>query len=160
MRAALDALYAAVDYLCRAVLVALTVAILWVVFGRYVLNATPRWGEELALALLVWLSLLPVALGVAGRWHIRLDLVAENLPARPRSALARTEAALGLVVAVLVVWFGWRIAELNLGSRLPGLGISAFWQYLAMPVSGVLTAVAVLDRAFLRGRDPRAEDAP
>jgi TRAP-type C4-dicarboxylate transport system permease small subunit len=160
MRAALDALYAVVDHLCRALLVALTVAILWVVFGRYVLNATPRWGEELALALLVWLSLLPVALGVAGRWHIRLDLVADALPPRPRAALARTEAALGLVVAVLMIWFGWRIAELNLGSRLPGLGISAFWQYLAMPVSGVLTAVAVLDRAILRGRGPMAEDAP
>lgn len=153
MRPALDALYAAVDHLCRAILVTLTLAILWVVFGRYVLNATPRWGEELALVLLVWLSLLPVALGIAGRWHIRLDLVADALPARPRAVIGWIEVALGLVVAMLMVWFGWRIAELNLGSRLPGLGISAFWQYLALPVSGILTVIAVLDRALLRRED-------
>ncbi len=95
-------------------------------------------------------SVLPVALGVAGRWHILLDLLANALPERPRAALGWVEAALGLVAALLMVWYGWRIAELNLGSRLPGLGVSAFWQYLAVPVSGVLTVVAVLDRAVLR----------
>ena len=55
---------------------------------------------------------------------------------------------IAILTAGLFVWFGTRIAVLNLGSLMPGLGISAFWQYLAVPVSGVLMLAPLAERAI------------
>ncbi len=148
MKRCFDTVFNGVDYVCRLLLVILTGTVLITVFGRYVLSATPRWSEELALALLVWLSLLSVALGLRGGWHLRLDLVVKNLPARPQAVTEGLNSLIAILTAGLFVWFGTRIAVLNLGSLMPGLGISAFWQYLAVPVSGVLMLAALAERAI------------
>ncbi|MEE4213051.1 MAG: TRAP transporter small permease subunit, partial [Parvularcula sp.] len=52
--------------------VAITLIILWQVFARYVLNASPSWSEQLALYILVWAVLLAAAAGVREGFHIRI----------------------------------------------------------------------------------------
>lgn len=159
MRRLFDLLFAGVDHACRALLLVLAVSVLWTVFGRYVLAQTPRWGEELALACLVWLSLLSVSLGVRGGYHIRLDLALSLSPRPVRIGAERVNWGLAVIVGGLFVWFGTDIAVLNLGSRMPGLGISAFWQYLAVPAGGVLILVALAERAWL-GAPPAPAPTP
>jgi hypothetical protein len=41
----------------------MTVVIGWQVFGRYVLNASPAWSEQLALVLMVWIVMFTAAAG-------------------------------------------------------------------------------------------------
>ena len=45
-------------------LVVLTVIFGWLVFGRYVLNATPTWVEQVALLLVVYIGFLGASTGV------------------------------------------------------------------------------------------------
>ena len=45
----------------------------WQVFGRYVLNDTPTWAESLALLLVLYMTMLGVAVGVRDAGHIGLE---------------------------------------------------------------------------------------
>ncbi|MEO0760687.1 MAG: TRAP transporter small permease subunit, partial [Pseudomonadota bacterium] len=61
----LDALAAVCRVLTGVSLVALTVIFGWLVFGRYVLNATPTWVEQAALLLVMTIAFLGAAVGAA-----------------------------------------------------------------------------------------------
>jgi TRAP-type C4-dicarboxylate transport system permease small subunit len=54
-------------------LVAVICAVSWQVFGRYVLNNTPTWAESLALLLVLYVTMLGVAVGVRDAGHIGLE---------------------------------------------------------------------------------------
>lgn len=144
MRRALALLFLAVDALCRVFLIVLTASVLWVVFGRYVLGSTPRWGEEVALTCLVWLSLLSISLGLAGGYHLRLDLVVMSLPARLRAVAEATNDLIVAGLAAVFVWKGVVLALNNVRQVMPGLGISIAWQYAALPIAGVLMLLGLL----------------
>ena len=69
--------------------------------------------------------------------------------------------AIAFVLACMFVWYGVRLAIQNLSNLMPGIGISAFWQYMAVPVSGVLIVVALVEIAALARRPVSAvEGAP
>lgn len=53
--------------------------IIYQVFGRYVLNSSPSWSEEIARILLVWISFMGSSLIVRYRSSIRLELVTGKL---------------------------------------------------------------------------------
>ena len=52
----------------------------WLVWGRYVLNDTPTWVEQLALLLVVWITFLGAAAGVWNKSHLSIDFVREMMP--------------------------------------------------------------------------------
>ena len=159
MGRAVHLLFVAIDAACRVLLVALTAVVLTTVFGRYVLNATPRWGEEVALALIVWMSLLAVPLGVRNGWHIRLDIVARAASRLwARRALGAVDLAASTAFGAVLLWHGTELALRNLSNLMPGLGISAFWTYLAAPVSGALILVALAERLARSRIGPSAAD--
>ncbi|MCF6443542.1 TRAP transporter small permease [Nereida sp. MMG025] len=160
MKNLMNMLFAGVDILCRSLLVALSLSVLSTVFGRYILNSTPRWGEELALTLIVWLSLLAVPLGFRNGWHIRLDLLQRSLAPVGKRGLDGLNWILSFGMGILFVWYGVKIAIQNLSNLMPGLGISAFWQYLSVPVSGVLIVIALAEIALTRTPETPVEGAP
>ena len=51
-------------------LVFLTVIFGWLVFGRYVLNATPTWVEQVSLLLVVYIGFLGASIGVHKKTHL------------------------------------------------------------------------------------------
>ncbi|MFN3672877.1 MAG: TRAP transporter small permease, partial [Bosea sp. (in: a-proteobacteria)] len=51
-------------------LVAMTAIVAWTVFGRYILNATPTWGEPVSLFLMLWFILLGGSVGVRELDHM------------------------------------------------------------------------------------------
>lgn len=150
----MDYLYRGVDALCRIILALLTLTVLNTVFGRYILNQTPRWGEEVALSLLIWLSLIAVPLGIRNGWHIRLDLLHRAVGPKPQALLDAINWTISIVLAGLFVWFGFEIAVQKSTTTMPGLGISAFWQYLSVPVAGLLMVIALVERAVVRANPP------
>src|SRR5574338_1250598 len=53
---------------------------------RYLFAITPVWSEELGRYLLVWAVLAGSAVSVRGARHIRVEFLADLLPARARRA--------------------------------------------------------------------------
>ncbi len=129
----------------RLMLLVMAIDVLYLVFGRYVLRSSPMWGEDLALTCLIWFSLLTVSLSIRERRHMRVEMLLNALPRSLRFTTETANHVFALVFSAVMVVQGVNLCVLNLSNTLSGLGISAFWQYLAVPVSGLLNIVALLE---------------
>src|SRR6188474_2099698 len=61
-------------------LMAIVAVVAWQVFGRYVLNSSPTWAENLALVLILYVTLIGAAVGVRDAGHIGMDSMLILLP--------------------------------------------------------------------------------
>ena len=162
----LGGLAAAYGRLCRTLsraclalgvagLVLLIVAVLYQVFGRYVLNSTPTWAESLALVVVLYVTLLGTAVGVRDAGHIGMEsLVALASP----SWRQRIELVIHALVALFGGVMAWQcalLAESVWDYRLPTLGISEGWRYVPAVAAGVLITMFSVEHgvALVRGEE-------
>ncbi|AML51412.1 MULTISPECIES: TRAP transporter small permease [Falsihalocynthiibacter] len=97
--------------------IAVTVMVLtfgWLVFGRYVLNVTPTWVEQLALVLICYITFLGAAAGIHTRSHLGVTLFRDMSPPKVQVFLLILSdlivAGLGLamfIYSVKLTIFGW-----------------------------------------------------
>ena len=71
-----------VEYICKFMLLVQLIVVSGVVFGRFVLNVTPAWGEEMALFAMVWFGLLSASIGVREDSHLCLSLFEDRMSKR------------------------------------------------------------------------------
>ncbi len=141
----LDAVALAALLLASAMLALLILIFSWLVFGRYVLNATPTWVEQLSLLLVVWITFLGAAAGVRHHRHLAVDFIREAMPRPIRAALtAYALIALGLFGAVMV-WQGYVMFERTSTRIVPLLGVSEGWRAVPVILSGAMIAVFCAD---------------
>ena len=160
---ALDTATNAVADLCRLLtgiaLVVLTAIFGWLVFGRYVLNATPTWVEQAALLLVMLIAFLGAAVGVHDGTHLSVAILRSSVPPRLRTALvALTDLAMAAFGA-LMLWYGWGLTAFKWGSKIPLLGLTEGLRSLPLTVGGgliLLFSLAHLAR-LAAGRDARAD---
>lgn len=126
----------------------------WQVFGRYVLNSTPTWAEQLSILLIAYITFLLAAVGVAERTHLSVDILLDNLPAGPRRLveLIRDLAVLGFGAVVAVQAFG--LVQFNTRRQIPLLGVPESLRALPAAIGGALIVLfaAVFIWRRLRGR--------
>ena len=119
---------------------AMTIDVLWGVFSRYVLGGQTRWTEELAIYLLIWISLLGASLTYGERGHLGVDYFVGKLDAKAQVlAAVFVELFVLLFAGFALVYGGWILVSKTLaaGQVAPTLGWQMGYVYLAAPVSGV-----------------------
>ena len=136
-------------------LVAVICAVSWQVFGRYVLNNTPTWAESLALLLVIYVTMLGVAVGVRDAGHIGLESM---LLLAPDSLRLKMEYLIHFLIGVFGAAMSWNCAFLAMsvwGYRLPTLWISEGWRYVPAAVAGVLIVMFSIEHiiALAKGRE-------
>lgn len=136
--------------LAGAGLVAMTAIVAWTVFGRYVLNATPTWGEPASLFLMLWFILLGGAVGVREMDHMGFDIGLHYARGGWKSALVLTNETLVLLFGIAMVWYGSELAAKVWSDRLPMIGISKGWDYVPIVAGGVLVALFSLEKILLQ----------
>lgn len=132
-------------------LVLLTLDVLYGVSTRFLLGNQARWTEEAARLLLIWVTLLGGAMAYSGNAHLGVDLVVMRM--EPGVARFCRRAGAGFIylfaVLVMVVGGGTLYAErLSFGQTMPALGIGRAWQYLPVPIAGVLIAITAVREIF------------
>jgi len=140
-------------------LVLLLAAVLWQVFGRYVLNNTPTWAESLALLLVLYVTMLGCAVGVRDAGHIGMELLGPLLP-------ERFHLAMGILIHLLTLSFGaimaWNCALMYAsvsGYRIPTLGISESWRYVPLVAAGTLIVLFSVEHIVALARGVEVEKA-
>ncbi|GAA1749555.1 MULTISPECIES: TRAP transporter small permease [Streptomonospora] len=146
------------DTLALTALAAVVLVVTWQVFGRYVLQASPRWGSEVALILLAWVGYLGIAIGLREHTHIGVTFITDRLPPRLRTAVETLTPLAFLAFALYLVFQGWQFTVSTAGTSLPATGLPSSVQYAVMPVTGVL--VAVYSLLQLVGIDTRRDTRP
>ena len=119
-------------------LVLLLAAVIWQVFGRYVLNNTPTWAESLALLLVLYVTMLGCAVGVRDAGHIGMELLGPMLPARLHLPMEMLIHVLTLVFGVLMAWNCAVMLQSVSGYKIPTLGISESYRYVPLVAAGLL----------------------
>lgn len=99
----LDGLAAICKFVTGVSLVVLTVIFGWLVFGRYVLNATPTWVEQAALLLVMTIAFLGAAVGVHEHTHLSVTMFRS-------AATPRVRAVVMAVTDLLMAGFGGLMA--------------------------------------------------
>ena len=131
-------------------MVVMTIGIGYQVFGRFVLNDTPPWTEQLATNLMIWLALLGGAVVAREDRHIALTIVLDRLGQRQRIWLKSMLDLLIAAFGLLMVWYGGEMALIVRNWTIPTLGISRAFDYLAFPVAGALIASFAATRLVKR----------
>lgn len=151
--------------LASLALVVLVVTFGWLVFGRYLLNSTPTWVEQLALLLIVFITFLGTATGVHEDSHLGVSFMREALPGKLRHAvrLVADLAVCGFGVAMFLSCL--ELARFAWGSVLPMLGLPEGVRSVPAATCGALMAAfaghrAVLDALALAGRGDGSGGTP
>lgn len=149
------------ETLVMVVVAVLVLDVLLQVFTRFVLNKPSSWTEELAVFMLIWVSLLGAAVALGRGAHLGIDYFVGKLPERVRLA---TEVFVFFCVAafsfLVMVLGGIDLVRstLELGQPSPALNVQMGHVYLAVPISGffltLYAVIALVERLrTLLGRD-------
>lgn len=146
----------------EVVLIAILTVLSIVVFGqvllRYVFGTALSFADELSRYLLVWLGFLGGSLGIRAGAHIGVEALWRLLTPRARRAIALFVAALVFGFLAVLTVAGIKVLPNQLLQLSPGIGVSMFWPYLAVPVGGALMLLQLAEMAVRLWRDAPSLD--
>lgn len=141
--------------LTGAGLVFLTVIFGWLVYGRYVLNATPTWVEQVSLLLVMLITFIGAAVGTHENTHLSVRFFRAILPDPLRRALiAISHVVLGIFGAVMM-WHSYKLAVFKWGSMIPLIDVPEGLRAVPITICGALIMLFSIGNliALIRGYD-------
>ncbi len=108
------------------------------VFGRYVLNDSPTWSENLALVLILYVTLIGAAVGVRDAGHIGMESLLVLLPEKLRNKLEMVIHVLVAIFGGMMIYNGWVLGASVSGYKLANINLSEGWRYVPLALSGAL----------------------
>ena len=136
-------------------LLVIVAIVFYQVFGRYVLNSSPTWTENLALVLVLYVTLLGAAVGVRDAGHIGMESLLVLLPAKIRNRLELLIHVLVLLFGAAMVYNGLMLGQSVLGYKIPNLGLPESVRYVPLVISGTLIILFSIEHflALLEGKE-------
>ncbi len=129
---------------CAMLAIAATLG-LYQIITRFVLETPAEWTEVLIRFSLIWMVFLGVPAAFRLGAMISVDVLYRWSPPRIKRLLDVVVAAASLLLMAIIVWWGWDYARRGGVQSMIGLeDVSMFWAYLALPVGGVFSALAIV----------------
>lgn len=119
----------------------LVLDVLWGVFTRFIINEQSRWTEEVAIYLLIWVSLLGATVTYAENGHLGVDyLVSKWDPLTRRVGEIAVHLVVLLFAAYGLVYGGFQLVfeTWKAGQVSAAIGVPMALVYAAVPISGLL----------------------
>ena len=142
---ALDPLEALLMILCGVCIGMFTLTVFCDVITRTI--GTPwLWLQQVTTAFFAWGVFIGMAVATRRLDHFYLSEITKRMTGMPRMAIEIFNRLVVLVVALLMAWFGWKNAILDLGSfRMPSL-IPLTVYTAIVPIAGVLIALFAVEQ--------------
>ncbi|HSV19003.1 MAG TPA: TRAP transporter small permease [Casimicrobiaceae bacterium] len=145
---ALDWLEALLMVLCGACIAMFTLAVMCDVATRLI-GAPWLWLQQVTTAFFAWGVFIGMAVATRRNDHFYLTEITKRMTGRPRDTIEIVNRIIVLVVALLIVVFGWRNALLDLGSfRMPSL-IPLTVYTAIVPAAGALIALFTIEQLVM-----------
>ena len=126
-------------------LVLLIAAVLYQVVGRYIFNDTPTWAESGAVLLVLYVTMLGMAVGVRDAGHIGLESLLVLVPEAIRLKMELLIHVLVLSFGVVMAYNCTVLAQSVWDYKIPTLGLSEAFKYAPPAMAGVLIALFSLE---------------
>ena len=119
-------------------LVAMTLIFGWLVFGRYVLNATPTWVEQVSLLLVVYIGFLGASVGVYKKTHLGVSVFREMSPEPVQRLFDFLSYGILTGFGLIMTINGYKLTVFKWDVQIPLLHVSEGWRSLPIMLSGIL----------------------
>ena len=140
-------------------LVLLISAVLYQVVGRYVFNDSPTWAESGAVLLVLYVTMLGMAVGVRDAGHIGLESLLVLAPEALRLKMELLIQGLVLLFGVVMAYNCGLLAQSVWAYKIPTLGISEAFKYIPPAMAGALVALFSIEHIIALLRDEEVEPA-
>lgn len=137
-------------FIASLALVILVATFGWLVFGRYVLNVTPTWVEQLALLLICYIVFLGAVAGLRDETHLGVSLFRDMTPIPVQKVIIIVIDLIISVFGAVMFLAGTKLVQFGWDSLLPMLDIPESFRTLAITICGALIFGIALSRAILR----------
>ena len=154
----LDGLALICKVLTGTALVTLTVMFGWLVFGRYVLNATPTWVEQVALLLVMLITFLGAAVGIHENTHLGVSFFRDVSPKPVRKIFAAISHILLAGFGYLMLTQSYELMLFKWGSEIPLIHLPEGLRALPITICGALLMLFSIGHLILmvRGIDEKS----
>jgi TRAP-type transport system small permease protein len=130
-----------VGYMLFIMLAVMSVLISWQVFARFVAGNSLTFSEEASRFLMIWLTLLGAAYAVKEGSLIAVDILQNKLTGKPAKVLKVIMSVSTSVFYIILIIYGFKMAQNVSFQTAPTTGLSMFWPMLAVPVGGALMLI-------------------
>jgi len=118
---------------------------MWQIVTRFIIERPAEWTEVLIRFSLIWMVFLGIPHAFRVGAMVSVDVLYRWSGARTRRFLDAMVALAALLLVGVIVIVGWDYAQRGRVQSVAGLeGVSMFWAYLALPVGGVFSAIAII----------------
>ena len=125
---------------------------LYQIITRFILETPAEWTEVLIRFSLIWMVFLGIPAAFREGAMVSVDLLYRSVSGKRRRVLDFVVCGAALVLVAVIIWWGWDYATRGRVQTVIGLeSVSMFWAYLALPVGGVFSAIALIGNLL----DPR-----
>jgi|GEM_PF-1164282 len=108
------------------------------VFFRYVVGRALSWPEEVAGIMFVWFTIFGVVLITRSEEHVEFTFLLGRMGSRLQKCVRIFAQSVICLLALAMIVYGYRYAEIFGFERTPAAGINIVWLNAAMPVGGSL----------------------
>lgn len=122
-------------------LVVLVVTFGWLVYGRYILNATPTWVEQLSLLLVVTITFLSAAVGIREQTHLSVEILPNMLSPTQRSKLHILINVILAVFGLVMAKQAYLLMQFTWPQQIPLLDVSEGFRVVPVVTCGVLVTL-------------------
>jgi TRAP-type C4-dicarboxylate transport system permease small subunit len=140
-------------------LVLLISAVIYQVVGRYVFNDSPTWAESGAVLLVLYVTMLGMAVGVRDAGHIGLESLLVLAPEALRLKMELLIHGLVLLFGVVMAYNCGLLAQSVWDYKIPTLGISEAFKYIPPAMAGALVALFSIEHIIALLRNEEVEPA-
>ena len=140
-------------------LVSMTIMFAWLVYGRYVLNDTPTWVEQVSHLLLMVIAFLGAAAGVRQDTHLSVVLFRTAVPSSVRTVFVFVTDVLMASFGGFMFWYGLELTKFKWTTLIPLIQVPEGFRSLPLTICGALVFIFSIGHLIrlLLGKDERKD---
>lgn len=127
-----------VETFALSALVAMTLIVTMQVLTRKLLNFVFFWSEEVTLLLLIWFSILGIAIGFREKLHMAMDSFTNLFPASWNKVLDKIIGSCTFMFGVYLIVYGWEFTVMMHANTFAATKWPVSVMYAVMPITGVM----------------------
>ena len=145
-----------IEKLAMLFIVIITTVTMYRVIMRFFFNMTPSWTEEFTCILVIWITLLGMAVGVRENLHLSITLFSDTLPQKAQKILTKVLYVIQLIFGLFLVVQGSALSITQSKATMAVVRLHPFTDqlmpnsilYLGLPVAGILIIMYTLVHLF------------
>lgn len=129
-------------------MMAITFAVSWGVFTRFVLQASATWTGEFSGFALVWITFVGTAYATYRKNHIRFESLFDMMPEKIRLVLQTIFNLMMVAFFSIILSYGFNLTLDSLSTDTVSLPISKGVVYSVLPIGSVIIIIGMISESL------------